>query len=311
MGIKQLIPNGIKNFIRKHIFPKPELQYVPDEKRASMLKAFYQAKMGQELNLSSPRKFTEKLQWIKLYYDHPDMRRCVDKIDFKDYVKEKIGDGYTARILAIWNSPSEVAINSISQSKFVVKSTLQSDGVFIKPITNKNEVNINALEKEIKSKWFDTRLLLTNSFCRAYYGAKPRVLVEEFIEEFAGAANDYKLFCFHGEPTTFYVAEDHFKNGENSIVYPITFFDLQWNPMDVRYGKHVTNPKVDKPWHIEEMIELAKKLSEPFPFVRVDFFDTPNKLYLAELTFYPGGGITAYHPESFDLQLGDMLELPR
>ncbi len=311
MEIKRFVPNCIKDFLRKNLFPKLELQYVPAEKRAVMLKNFYKAKMGQELDLEHPKLFTEKLQWIKLYYDHPDMRRCIDKIDFKDYVREKIGDGYTARIIKIWNSPEEVSLNSISESKFVVKSTLQSDGIFIAPITDKNEIDIIALEDEIKGKWFDTRLLLTNSFCKGYYGAKPRVFVEEFIEEFAGSANDYKLFCFHGKPAFFYVAEEHFKNGENSTVYPITFYDLNWKVMAVQYGKHSTNPDVDEPWHMKEMIDLAEKLSEPFPFVRVDFFDTKEKLYLAELTFYPGGGITAYHPEEFNLKMGEMLHLPQ
>lgn len=310
MGIKNLVPNSIKEFIRKYVFPKPELQYVDEQKRALLLKDFYKTKMGQELNLEHPILFTEKLQWIKLYYDHPDMRRCVDKIDFKDYVREKIGDGYTAKIIKIWNSPEEVSLSSIHESKFVIKSTLQSDGIFITPIADKNSIDIESLENEIKTKWFNTRLLLTNSFCKAYYGAKPRVFVEEFIEEFAGAANDYKLFCFHGKPAFFYVAEDHFKNGENSTIYPITFFDLDWKVMDVQYGEHVTNDNVPKPSHLKEMIHLAEKLSEPFPFVRVDFFDTVDKLYLAELTFYPGGGVTPYHPESFNRRMGEMLHLP-
>lgn len=265
--------------------------------------------MGLQLNLDKPKMFTEKIQWMKLYYTHPDMKRCVDKIDFKDYVREKIGEGYTAPVITIWTSPDEVSIKSIKASKFVIKSTLQSDGNFIQLVTDVDSLDIPSLEKEIKGKWFDTRLLLTNSYCSAYYGAKPRVVIEEFIEEFANVANDYKLFCFHGSPAFFYVAEDHFKNGENQSVYPITFFDLEWKAMDVQYGSHTINPDIKKPVHLEQMIELAKILSKPFPFVRVDFFDTPNKLYLAELTFYPGSGLTEYHPESFNKQLGDMLHL--
>jgi len=197
-----------------------------------------------------------------------------------------------------------------SGEKFVIKSTLQSDGKFICLVTDKSKIDINEVEKEIKDKWFDKRRLLTNSFCSAYYGAKPRVIVEAFVEEFANCANDYKLFCFHGEPAFFYVAEDHFKDGENSEIYPITFFDLQWNRMDVKYGAHSINEQAARPYHAEEMIALARKLSADFPFVRVDFFDTPDKLYLAELTFYPGGGATPYYPESFDEKMGSMLNLP-
>lgn len=311
MGLKKYVPDGVKQFIRERIFPRPELQNVPVEKRANMLREFYKQKMGGDLELDNPKLFTEKLQWMKLYYKHPDLKRCVDKADFKGYVNETVGEGYTAPLLKVWDSPSEVSIIDIPAKKFVLKSTLQSDGNFIILVQDKASLDIAAVEQEIKTKWFDTRHLLTNSYCSAYYGAKPRVIVEQYIEEFAGCANDYKIFCFHGKPKFFYVAEDHFKNGENSTVYPITFFDLSWRMMDVRYGDHVTNPDVPQPKHMEEMIQLAEKLSKDFPFVRVDFFDTDEKLYLAELTFYPGGGITPYHPESFNRQMGDMLHLPK
>ena len=300
------IKRTVKQIVRR-ILPRPELSRIPVEKRARMLKRFYKNRMGADLNLDDPKTFTEKLQWIKLYYHHPDMQRCVDKFLFKNYVSEKIGSGYTAQIIEVWNTPEEVDLSSIKERRYVLKSTLQSDGIFIIPVLDANKIDVNTIENEIKTKWFNTRNLLTNSYCSAYYGAKPRVIVEQFIEEFSGASNDYKIFCFHGEPAFFYVAEDHFKNGENSLVYPITFYDLDWKPMDVRYGKHTTNPNVPEPKHKEEMIKLAKKLSEPFPFVRVDFFDTKEKVYVAELTFYPGGGITPYFPESFNQEMGEMI----
>lgn len=299
-----------KSFVRKYILPLPEKKDIPLKKREKMLIKWYQDTRGKTLDLKNPVTFTEKLQWMKLYYRHPDLTRCVDKYTFKQYIKEKLGDGYTAPLIQVWNSPDEVSIRDVPAQKFVLKSTLQSDGKFIVLVTDKDALDIDAVENEIKTHWFDTRQLLTNSFCSAYYGAKPRVIVEAYVEEFAGCANDYKLFCFHGKPAFFYVAEDHFKNGENTEVYPITFYDLDWNVMDVRYGKHTTNPHVARPYHMEEMIRIAKKLSSEFAFVRVDFFDTPDKLYLAELTFYPGGGATPYYPESFDEKMGSMLNLP-
>ena len=79
--------------------------------------------------------------------------------------------------------------------------------------------------------------------------------------------------------------------------------------MDVKYGNHL-NTAIPEPKHLKQMVEIAKKLSVGFPFIRVDFFDTPNKLFVAELTFYPGGGFTQYHPTSFNKVLGDMFQLP-
>ena len=53
---------------------------------------------------------------------------------------------------------------------------------------------------------------------------------------------------------------------------------------------------------------IAKNVGSPF--VRVDFFDTKEKLLMAELTFYPGGGNTSYSPISFDEKLGELFVLP-
>ena len=59
------------------------------------------------------------------------------------------------------------------------------------------------------------------------------------------------------------------------------------------------------------MVKIARILSKDFPFIRVDFFDTDGQVYVAELTFAPGGGTTPYLPESFNKKLGDMFVLPK
>lgn len=66
-----------------------------------------------------------------------------------------------------------------------------------------------------------------------------------------------------------------------------------------------------KPKHLKQMIEIATKLSKGFPYIRIDFFDTEEKLWLAEMTLYPGGGLSPYEPKSFNKTLGDMFILPK
>lgn len=308
MRFVRLLPKSVKNVVKKYLIPT-EINKMPMAMRRERLIKFYEDKTGKKIDLDNPTLFTEKIQWMKLYYKNPDMSRCVDKIEFKKFIRERLGEGYTAELIDIWNSPREVDLKKLPE-KFVIKSNCQSDGKDIYIVKNKAHLDIEAVEKDIKEHWFDAKRTLCNSFCRAYYEVKPKVLIEEYIEEFDGKVNDYKLFCFQGVPKFFYVAEDHFKNGENVDDYPITFFDLNWNAMDVKYGKHERNVKVKKPKHLVEMIDNAKKLSKGFPFVRVDFFDTEEQLYLAELTFYPGGGMTPYYPEAFDREMGEWLGIP-
>lgn len=280
----------------------------PVEKRAEKIKEIYKNKMGRTLDLDNPKYFTEKIQWIKLYHHDPVMTKCVDKRTFKEYVKEKIGEGYTANIYFSWDSPDEVDLSKIP-NQCVIKSNCSGDGNYIVIVRDKSKMDLEKLEAEIKDGWFDRKYLHTNSFANAYYDVEPCVIVEEYISEISEGADDYKFFCFHGEPKFVYVATDHFKNSRAIHEYPVSFYNTDWEYMNVTYGNHTSVNGINKPWHMDEMLEISKKMSKDFPFVRVDFFDTSKKLYLAELTFTPGAGLTPYHPDSFDLEMGTWLDI--
>ena len=58
------------------------------------------------------------------------------------------------------------------------------------------------------------------------------------------------------------------------------------------------------------MIQIAEKLAQNIPFVRVDFYEINDKLYFGELTFFPGAGLTKFEPEEFDQKFGDLIDLP-
>jgi hypothetical protein len=59
------------------------------------------------------------------------------------------------------------------------------------------------------------------------------------------------------------------------------------------------------------MVEHAEKLSKPFPFVRVDFYDYNDKPILGEMTFTPAGCMATYYSGEGLKMLGEMLVLPK
>lgn len=264
----------------------------------------YTQRIGKDFDIRKPRTFSEKIQWYKIFYHNPILPRIVDKYEFKQYIAEKLGEGHTIPILGIYNNSEEFrkAWDKLPD-KFCLKSTIQSDGKYILFI-DKSKNNIDALCEEIK-EWFKTKNTHKNSLCWAYYGTTPRVLAEEYVENIKDQLFDYKFYCFQGEPECICASIEHFQDE----YYPITYYSTNWEKLDVRSGKHRTDD-IPHPAHLEQMIAYAKALSKPFPFVRVDFFDTPNKLYLAELTFYPGGGFFKYTPSSYDDKLGALFILP-
>lgn len=275
------------------------------EKREKFLQKVFEEKMGRSLNLENPKSFSEMIQWIKLYYHNPVMSRCADKVLFKEYIKEKLGEGYSAKVYDVWETAEEVNLRDVPE-RCAVKSNCSSDGCNIMLITDKSKIDFDKAEKEIKTNWFDRMKLHTNSFANYYYEVQPKVYVEEYLEE----ADDYDVLCFHGEPKFVYVKTEHFNNGVNREVgYPMSFYTTDWQYIDTKYKEIPTQKDIPKPAHLKEMHEISRKLSKDFPFVRVDFFENAGKLYVAEFSFAPWAGLRAYEPESMDYEMGKWLDI--
>lgn len=62
------------------------LSFIPDK---TMVSFQYKLKTGRKLDLEAPTRYTEKLQWYKLYYRDEIMIKCVDKFDVREYVTSK------------------------------------------------------------------------------------------------------------------------------------------------------------------------------------------------------------------------------
>lgn len=97
---------------------------------------------------------------------------------------------------------------------------------------------------------------------------------------------------------------DRFKNHKRNI------YDMDWNYLDCRINfMNDRNHIIEKPSNFEYMKEIAVKLSEDFPHVRVDLYEVNGKVYFSELTFYNGSGMSRLLPESFELQMGEWITI--
>ena len=93
------------------------LRFVPDK---PMLKLQYRIKCGRPLNLADPQRYTEKMQWYKLFYRDPLMRRCADKFQVRGYLEEK-GYGYLLNELyAVFERPEDISLDLLPEA-FVLK----------------------------------------------------------------------------------------------------------------------------------------------------------------------------------------------
>lgn len=116
--------------------------------------------------------------------------------------------------------------------------------------------------------------------------------------------NDYKFYCVNGVPMYVIVYTDRVANSHEM---KRTIYDMNWNLRQDYLGRYaVPGPEITKPNSFEKMKEMAQKLSEPFPFVRVDFYEINGKPVFGEMTFTPGMQETS---TAFSKELGLLLRI--
>lgn len=266
----------------------------------------YKRHFGYEFDINKPVLFNEKLQWYKCFYQRDDFGYITDKVSFKEYIYNKLGEGYTVPMYGYWSNVSDLEKDWPSlPEKFVLKSNLASDARGVMIIEKKSELSFNKIKRYVK-QWLKVQNTLLNSWDWRFYNSTPKVLAEKYMEDESGELRDYKFFCFDGDVPYFKVDYGRM-DMHHANYYDLNLKELD---MDLKTSPIDRNVKIKLPENVNEMFELASKLSKGFPFIRVDFFSCQGKLYLSELTFAPGGGVLPY-PDWFNKELGERLILPK
>ena len=293
MDYKQIIKS--KN-IRKKVLNC--LWFVPDKMMVSIL---YRIKFGRKLNLQSPRYYSEKLQWIKLYDRKAIYTKMVDKYQMKSFLAEIIGEEYAVPTLGIWDSFDDIDFDLLP-NQFVLKCTHDSGSVTI--CHNKKEMDYKKTKAKFDSALKNNAYLLGREW--PYKNADRKIIAEPFLEDLASdedALIDYKFFCFNGEPKIMYISND-------TGAEPHTdFFDMEFNHLPIRMKDPNSKKEVKKPQCFNEMIEISKALSKGIRHLRVDFYYVNNKLYVGEMTFFHGSGFVPISPSEWDLKMGEWISI--
>ena len=89
-------------------------------------------------------------------------------------------------------------------------------------------------------------------------------------------------------------------------------YDLNWiaHPeFSVFNSDYQQGEIMPKPKNFEKMIEIAEKLSQGFPELRVDLYNVQGKIYFGELTFTSQGGFMDYFTPEFLRELGGKFQI--
>lgn len=277
------------------------LSWLPD---SVMLKVQYFMQTGERLNLKNPKKFNEYLQAYKLYYRNPEMQRCADKVEVREFVKEKGLENILIPLIGVYNKPEDIDFEKLPD-KFVVKASDGGGGNEVLICREKSEKFIEESKKKIQEwmnrsrprKHIAREWAYENDFAR-------KILIEELLEDPSELpdVDDFKFFCYNGK---YKVLEWH---KDRSTNHSAAHYDENLQYLPNFYTYKVMHSDHPLPENIGEMVKVAEKLSEGFPFVRVDLYNIGGKIYFGEMTFYPASGYFVFRPDEINIWLGSFFK---
>ena len=262
----------------------------------------YRARMGRFPDLNYPKSFNEKLQWLKLNDRKPEYTEMVDKYLAKKYVEKRIGEKYIIPTLGVWDEFDQIEFEKLPD-QFVLKTTHDSGGVVI----CKDKANFDKaaakrkLEKSLKRNYYWAEREWP------YKNVKPQIIAEKFMVDKSGdGLIDYKFYCFNGMPEFLYIS-----NGmDNHKTARLSFLTMNWEKAPFGRSDYLEFETIPpRPRKFDEMVQIAKSLSEGHLFLRVDLYEISEQVYFSELTFSPCGGFMPFVPEEWDEKLGDMISI--
>lgn len=300
MNIKRLIKLSFPDiYIWYSTRRNMKLSEMSDDEKKKELCRLYKHYLGRDLNWNNLQRYTEKMQWKKLFYYTPLETTTSDKYAVREWVENKIGKDYLIPLLGVWNSFDEIDFDKLP-NQFVLKTTHSSSNIIIVKDKSSFDKKMAALNFRL---WLSMDYAYT-SFEMHYKDIPRRIIAEEYIQDSSGELPDYKFLCFNGEPFCCWVDKGRFVNHKRDI------FDMEWNLMPWTDHFPNTGTVIPKPKNFAKMIDVVKKLSADFSHVRVDLYNVDGEIFFGELTFCESSGFCKIEPDEYDILLGKLWQLP-
>lgn len=259
--------------------------------------------MNKKLDLKNPVTLNEKIQWLKLYDRNPQYTVLVDKYAVRDYIANTLGEKYLIPLIDVYNAVDDIEWDKLP-NRFVLKCTHGSHCNIV--CSDKSKLDIKQAKRNLKFWMKQNWYFLGREW--PYKNVTPRIVAEEYItdEPNKDTLTDYKFYCFNGEAEVVLLCFD--RETDKPKFY---FFDKNWNLK--RYNLQGKNAPegftIDKPEKIDEMFEIAEKLSERFKFVRIDLYCSNGNIYFGEFTLYPASGFDSNRLPEADKMFGKQINI--
>lgn len=259
---------------------------------------------GYVPNFTRPKTFNEKVNFRKRNYRNKKYVICSDKIEAKEYVANRVGDEYIIKNYMTSDSANiDDVLNILNKhNDCLLKANHNSGPVYL--LKKSDSID------KIKRCCDDVNRQLCIDFGEKndepwYSKIKPRVLIEQrlYPEDGSDDIRDYKFHVFKQKDGDYkivvHIDFDRTRNHSRS------FFDENFNWIMLSSYVPTIYSKIEKPKNFDKMIEISKKLAEPFSYVRVDLYNIDGEIFFGELTFAPGSGYSRFNSKEHDMWMGN------
>ncbi len=266
----------------------------------SRVRAAYELHHKRKPNLAAPRRFTEKIQWRKLFDMNPVFAVLSDKLAVRTFIAERVGADCLIPLL--WSGVAEDIPFAKIRPPYVLKSTHASGHYALIDANGDSEAQQTELRLRAAS-WLAQPFGITQDE-PGYVPVPPMLMVEETIRTDDGERpEEVRLFVFNGKVgviNTVFVEDGLIRNG--------AFHTRDWVKLDWHFTRALDRMFL-RPKRLDDMIRMAERLGHDLDHVRVDFYDCGERIYIGELTLYSWSGMSPFNPDQADLALGDCWSL--
>jgi len=245
-------------------------------------------------DLVAPKTFNELLFKDK-YFGEFGRPNLADKLLSRTHVRQAVGEHVLPAVAWTGSDLDELDPSVIPPGRYLLKASHGSgyNKAVTLPMSSQDRRTLTNLGREwlkqrfgyLQGEWF-------------YSLAKPQLYLERFID-FDGDTlpTDYKMWVFHGKVRLIQV---HFGRYVN---HRMGHYDRDWN----EYPFSIMRPREEatRPDNLEQMIDIAERLSPDRPWMRVDLYsDGRSKILFGEFCYIPGNALLPFSDPTWDAAFG-------
>jgi hypothetical protein len=262
----------------------------------AQVRAMYLARHGRKPVLFRPRRFTEKMQWRKLFERDARLPIFCDKLATRDFVAARLGQAALVPLLWSGADPAAIPFERL-EPPYVLKPSHASGRIAMVKAGAAPDV---AALRALAAEWL--------AYCHAGPMAEPgyrhvprRLMAERALCNAAGGPPvEHRLFTFDGRVR---MIQTTISQGPDSG-WARAFYDRDWQvlPMHIEHAPEpLPRPPPDRQ---ARMVAMAETLASGTDHLRVDLYDVPEGVLVGELTAYSWSGLAPFHDDRYDLWLG-------